>query len=300
MHFELLESYELAPYIPALRALEQNIEYPLDADTFTIDHGEFYHDFFSRKGTARFLVATPEHGSHEVQGTLAGIWHKARRHDASTSDFSALYLGDLKLDAALRGQSIIQRMLWFAMRRFISEPRLGQWDLVYGAAMQGARGDVTRSVRGAHMGHLLQPMAKLSLYFASPEQLADLDLRHCPVPPKQPGWTLGTNTKPLLVRNDGLKEMRLRSQPTTWSLTHLNHGPAQWTHHLGDTLRQAHAQMRALNQDNALCFALDQRLEDHHRWCASQGMHPGAMCTIYGFQMTDHTPRWVHLCPAEI
>lgn len=300
MHFELLESYELAPFIASLRALEQSITYPLDEDTFTINHGEFYHDFFSRKGTSRFLVATAEQGSHEVLGTLAGIWHKALHHDTSTSSFNALYLGDLKLDPSMRGQSVIQRMLWFAMRRFVVEPRLGHWDLVYGAAMRGANGDVTRSIRGAHMGHLLQPMARLSLYFATPKQLANLDLRRCPKPPKQPGWTLGANTDPMLVRNDGIKQMHLQSQREIWSLTHLNHGPAQWPVHLGDTLRRAHLQMRASHQDNALCFALDQRLDDHHQWCASQGIHPGAMCTIYGLNMTHHTPSWVHLCPAEI
>lgn len=195
-------------------------------------------------------------------------------------------------------------MLWHGFKQLLREPRLGNWDMVYGAAMRGTHGDVTNSVRGAHLGHLLDPMGELNLYFASPATLDQLNVHTCPAPPTSPGLNLTPNTTPLLQSNAQLKEMRIVGTTKTWALQHLNHGPNQWSHNLGYTLRAASARMRQLHAtEQQLCFALDRRLRAQNQWCQAQGLTPGAHCTIYGFDVRHQpapTPRWLHLCPAEI
>lgn len=300
LKIEILEAWELWPWRDALRALEGAITYPLDdqgLQRFTIDHGQDYEAFFSRRGPARFMIASDERG--ELLGTMAGCWHKARLHHEL---FTALYMGDLKLSPAARGQRVVHKMAAHALYALFTQRRLRGWSIVYGAAMQGARGDVTRSMTGAHAGRLLEPMARLALYFTSSQALQALDLRGCPVVQRA-----GLNLSPTQVpwrSNMPEKTLRLLPEHKPWPLIHLTQGPGTSLEPYGHYLRQCGQQLAVYAPDHQVCFALDERLIEHKRWLSQRGLEPGGACMIYGLKidalLPRITPAWLHLAPCDI
>lgn len=301
MKVQILEYEELGPWVAQLRALEAQISYPLDAggqERFTIDHGADYGAFFHRRGQGRFMIASAD---DVLVGTLAGCWHQARLGGASVS---SLYLGDLKLRPSARGQRVVHQMLGYGLGALFGQRRLRGFELVYGAAMQGQGGDVTRSMRGAHLGRLLTPLATLSLCFAQPEALAMLQGE----PERLVGE--GLNLSPSArdwTDNAPDKTLRLCSSGQPWRLIHLNQGPGTtraeepWA----DYLRRCG---RALSGRGAqLCFALDARQRGALRWLARQGILPGAQCRIYGLWLPytlrpqrPLDPSWVFMAPCDI
>lgn len=284
VRFEIVESYELAPFVPSLRALEGGIQYPIDdgADAFTIDHGAHYHPFFSELGTARFLLALD---GQQVIGVIAGVWRPVM---LDGREVPAVYLADFKLAPSARGRGVAPRMLWYAVRELFADQRLRGWRLIYGAAMRGERGDVMRSVRGAHPGHLMDVQAPLDLYFVDLQRLAALEpagspacahegLRVADLSPEQ--------RRAPWVTTAGRKDLRLVSGQGVWALAHLTRGPGQWGQSLGHYLRECGEALVVEQPAAQACFALDRRLQAPRRWLAAQGITPGAVCTVHAMQV---------------
>jgi hypothetical protein len=303
VRFQLVHGADVAPFVPRLRALERSIEYPLGdgADHFFIDHGEQYHPFFSALGDARFLLALR---GDEVLGSIAGV---ARTVRIAGRDVPALYLCDLKLARAARGQGLSRRLLLHGLGAIVRTPEVHDTRLLYGAAMRGAAGDVMRTARGFNPLRLGRPAARLALYFVSPARLATLDLRHAPPPPTAPGADLGPSERtpcepPGLCSTAGRKDLRLVSSGAPWPLVHLPLGPSAWRPTWGAYLRECGQALAARGVAAQACFAIDERLRDHTDWLAGQGVAPGAVCTVYWLSLAfpPVRPAWVHVPTSEI
>ena len=59
LQYHIVDETGIEPFVPELRALEKQIEYPLEDGVggFTIDHGDTYYSFFLQQGIkVRFLI----------------------------------------------------------------------------------------------------------------------------------------------------------------------------------------------------------------------------------------------------
>lgn len=294
----LCDARGLAPYVSSLRALERGITYPIDdgRDRFFIDHGADYHPFFSGLGDPKFLLAL--HGD-EVVGAVAGVFRDAREATGLTP---SVYLCDLKVAPSQRGAGLARRMAARALKLALSDRSLWRWRLAYGAAMRDARGDVTRSMRGAHPGRLLRANSSLAVFFCPATSLASLDVRGCPRPPDAPGLELSPRSLDAVTSTAGRKDLRLRSTDAPWPLVHLPRGPSEWSPSLGHYLRACGESLCAAGRSgDTACFALDERLRDQLAWLALSGITPGAACAVYTLRL-GRAPesRWTHLSTAEI
>ena len=305
VRFVHARAHELSPYVEQLRALEREIPYPIadGEDEFRIDHGDTYHPFFSDMGEAHFILALD--GDRAV-GTVAGVLREAVLRGHRTK---LLYAADMKVARTHRGGNLARRMLLFAARKMVLQPGGLSWRLAYVAAMRGAKGDVTRTVRGLHLGQLARPLAVLSLYFTPPAQLAGLDLETAPASPRladgldlSPLDDARPSPEPGFVTTAGKKDLRLRSTGAPWPLVHLVAGPAttrpSWPAHL----RACGEALGARGLPGPACFALDRRLTAHVDWLARHDIQPGAACTVYALSLTRRTvgASWVHLATSEI
>ncbi len=293
---------ELGPFAEGLGRLEAQMTYPLDegAERFRIDHGPAYHPFFSQMGPSHFLVALC---GEEVVGNLVAV---RRTIEVMGAQEAAFYMCDYKIAPEHRGGELSGRFWAAALRRLAVDRRLWGWRLAYGAAMRGERGDVSRSLRGAHPGRLFEPAARLSLYFTPPEALAALDLSGAPPPPRlDVGLDLSAGAgagcdPPGAASTAGRKDLRLESTGAPWPLWHLPTGPRGWGASLGAHLKATAAGLAG--RAGLACFAIDARLDDQRRWLASRGIEPGAVCTIYilGWPGRWRRASWVHIATSEI
>jgi hypothetical protein len=294
----IVDSFELAPYIKDLRALEASMRYPIadGADHFTIDHGTHYHPFFSEMGPAKFLLLLED---GRVQGAMAGVWRDITIAGVPTP---ALYLADLKLAVHLRGKRHVLDMLWFAIKALFRRGDLGGWQVVYGAAMRGSRGDVMRAMRGAlHPAGLLDFQAQTLIYFADPHALAKL-----PASPHTPPITQLANFSPdrhaLMHDTHGHKDFQLDSTHKAWPLVHIDRGPDH-AHfdNLGATLRHGAERILDTRSKAEVCFSIDINSTNQIKWLASHGIEAGATCTLYAMQVdTRRYPRLSHTSHVHI
>ncbi len=299
VEFRIVESYELRKWVGDLRALEGLIEYPLDDDAFTIDHGPEYHPFFSGMGLARFLLVLHE---GRAVGTLAGVW---RDVEVEGGVVPSLYFGDYKLAREWRGGAVARGMAWHALKEWWKRPDLGGWRMLFGAAMRGDGGDVTRSIRGAHAGRLLEPAAVLRLFFVEPEVLASADLGP---EPRWPGsWSnLTPGESREVVRTDGTKDLRLVRGEGRWPLAHLPLAPQECEGRWGEYLVRAGKRLVDEGGMSVACFGVDQRATRHLAWLERGGIVSGATCTIHAFHIPErgepHISEvdYVHMSTATI
>jgi hypothetical protein len=290
----------LAPFSAGLRALEASIPYPAGDQSFTIDHGPSYHRFFSGMGAAHFVVASTP---HEVVGNVVGV---RKSVSAGGRPLPALYICDLKVAASQRGRGLARRMLAFGLWRIFVTSELRQARMLFGAAMVGARGDVTRSARGATPLRLTRPWMRGALYFAAPAALAAIDPAGCPSPPSaEVGLDLSpeaSGADPGIASTAGSKDLRLSPHGHPWPLVHLPRGPSAWRPTWGHYLRACGQALVAAGSVGPACFGLDERLADHQAWLAGQGLAPGAAFNIHGLDLTGAVRRasWIHLASSEI
>ncbi len=302
LRVEVLESFDVARYVPALRELERSITYPLadGAEHFFIDHGPEYHPFFSAIGDrAGFIFAFD---GDLLVGTFAGVLRRARLGERTVP---SMYLADYKIRAEYRGTAVGRTILWSCVG-LLRYPELRAPRLFYGAAMRGARGDLMRSARGARsVMRLTRPVATLAVYFADPTRLARLDPSNAPGPPAGRGLDLSPEVAPLargpgVTNTAGRKDLRLVSTGAPFPLEHLPFGPSLQAAGFGAYLR---ACGEALADSPArACFAVDERLDDRVRWLRGQGLEPGARCTVYAMRVppANGPVDWVHLATSEI
>jgi len=292
VRFVLTDANGIGAYVPELRRLEQSILYPIGdgADHFFI---------FSGLGEARFLLALR---GERVIGSIAGVM---RPVSVSGREFRALYLCDLKVAAEERGQGLSRQLIQTGLGRVIRDRELRQTRFFYGAAMRGAQGDVMRSAQGAHPFKLSSAGVRLQLYFASPEALSRLELDKAPPAPRSPGMVLGPSGRmdePGLCSTAGRKDLRLVFSGQTWPLIHLPLGPAAWQPSWGAYLRRCGEEIVRRSLPGSACFAIDERLGDHVSWLSSQGVIPGAVCTVYSLRLSLRPAdvTWVHMPTSEI
>lgn len=300
--FRVLKPEELEPWTEDLRLLERGITYPIadGDDRFYIDHGKTYHRFFSQMGKARFLVAFLQ---GRAVGFMAGAWKEIQTTDGRRR--MALYAGDLKLDARLRGQGIVQRMLQYAIGRLTYDADSGGWFIGYAAAMRDATGDVRRSARGVHLLRLTGQIATLAIYFVPARILVDLPPGG-PSAPTGTGLLLSQDPGPLVESTVGRKDLRLVSSGEHWPLYHLPRAPSRWSEGVGSYLREAATEILGKREDAIACFCVDERLESHGDWLEKHGLEVGARCSILALgwpwrvrHITGGTD-WVHISTSEI
>ena len=296
-----VQPHELAPYQDGLRQLEADIRYPIadGGDAFCIDHGARYGDFFAGLGEAHFLLAVD---AGKVVGSLVAVGRWAQ---AGARRIRTVYAADFKIAAPYRGGNLARRYLY---RGFVevfrpSTRRQWPWRVAYVAAMRGARGDVMRTTRGIfNPMRLARATARLAVYFVDPEVLAKLT-DSCPPPPVAGGLDLSSDVRHRpdgTASTAGVKDLRLESTGRPWQLVHLPLGPGAWRPTWGAYLRRAGTALAGSGA--TACFAIDERLTDHIAWLGSQGVTPGATCTIYALFLTfaGWPHPWVHLATSEI
>lgn len=300
LRFVVADARSIRPYVPELRQLEQSIRYPIadGADHFFIDHGADYHPFFSELGHARFLLALR---GERVIGSIAGV---QRTLSISGKPVEALYLCDLKVAPDERGRGLSRQLIQRGLGVVATDKSLRQTRFFYGAAMRGAAGDVMRTARGLHPFRFGNVGARLHLYFVEPEKLAALELSAAPRPPSSPGVELSpsVNGADAFCSTTGRKDLRLVSSQQPWPLVHLPLGPSGWGSSWGAYLQRCGHEMVQQGVAGTACFSIDERLGEQVNWLTSQGVTPGATCTIYSWHLTIRrsSSAWVHLPTSEI
>lgn len=293
---------ELGPYVPGLRRLEDGISYPIEDGRrrFTIDHGPTYHPFFSGMGEASFLVATSADG--RVAGCLACVAKRAR---VGGREITTAYLADLKIDPALRGGGVGRSLLTRALGHAVAAPRLLDWDLAYGVAMRGERGDVMRAVGARSPAAAARVLAHLHVFFVPAPVLALLDSQGAPAPPSADEILdlSASRPRPLFESTAGEKDLRIVGGADL-PLVHLGRGPSSWGGPHGAYLSAA-ARALGPGADEALaCFALDARLTREVAWLGRSGIRPSAAATVWGLfrpLRLSRRPRfeYVHIATSE-
>jgi len=294
-----VDSHGLAPYIDGLRALEASISYPIadGQDAFCIDHGAAYHPFFSEMGKARFLIALQ---GATVIGAMVGVWREA---ELGGRRYTGLYVCDLKLAREWRGSGLVRRMLWHVLLRWPLRRDFQGWSFVFFAAMRGEKGDVVRSFRGWHLGRLLRPISRLSVYFVKLSQLCKLT-GDAPSAVGGRGLNLSPGNDREWQSTEGRKDFVLRSNGLPWRLVHMPMVPGKtpgWARYLSTTA----ASLPAEQAEALACFAIDEKQAEQRAWLGGQGIEPGATCLVYGFSLPFSGPRlrelaWTHLATSEI
>ncbi|MGD0527440.1 MAG: GNAT family N-acetyltransferase [Polyangiaceae bacterium] len=304
IRFVFVTPAELGPYAEGLRAIERATEYPVGdgVDAFTIDHGADYYPFFASVGQdPRFVVGLD---GDRVVGGVVGMYRDVRIRGRMVR---GCYGADWKLARDYRGRGVARQMMTWAMGLPFKDPSLRGWRYGYVAAMRGAQGDVMRVVKGLHPGKLVKAAGTLAVYFVEPSRLAALSLDGTPAPPDaDDGVDLsyvpsGHVDPPGVVSTAGMKDLRLKSTGQPWPLVHLPYGPSRWKPTWGAYLR-ACGEALASRLPAVACFAIDERLDTHISWLASQGIAPGATCTVYALDLTLRARRaaWLHLATSEI
>lgn len=277
IHFKLLDGVATQAYDKQLQNIEQSMRYPLSeaGDHFTIVHGTPYHGFFSAMGKkALFILAM--HGE-SVIGSIAAVWKPVT---VNNQFYTALYLADLKLAEQYRGKKIIQRMIWFALKNWLTNANCRGWDFVFFAAMKRNNDDVTRSFSAFHPGRLVKVASTLDIYFCSCKELLSLDNRS-PLLPSLHRVACLSQTDSNIKNNSGTKDFNLQSTGKPWQLIHLPIPPGYWSNPLDSYLRQAAHEQSLISESVTLCFSLDSRLTELKRWLIASNIKPGATCSIY-------------------
>ncbi len=102
-----INSDNAAQYLPNILEIEQYASYPLGDDSFTIDHGSDYFEFFNRMGSFQYYAWLEEE-------QVAAVVCFVLRHVPLVSQdklSSAWYLCDLKVHPHYRGKSIVAKMM---------------------------------------------------------------------------------------------------------------------------------------------------------------------------------------------
>ena len=298
--YHVLVADELWPWQAQLRGLEESIRYPLDesGDSFYIDHGEDYGRFFHDMGDARFLLATRD---AEVLGLIAAAWKEVMLADGTR--MKAVYAGDYKVRPDVRGSGIAAGIFGRGLWALLRKPDLWGASFAYGAAMRMELGDVRRSFRKRHPGRLVREVARQTIYFADPRRLEALRSDGPQAP--QGGLELSVDSRPGLVSTLGKKDIKVTSTGEVIPLLHLATSPSAWSR-LGATLQQAGREALDSGIVGArVCFGVDQRLSEHHRFLEAHDIVPDGTASIIVIVPPWHRSKifdapWVHLATSEI
>ena len=302
IQFHLVGESGVSQYAKELRTIEQDILYPLNlsGDYFSIIHGESYSCFFSQMGKSRFILVLD---GQKLIGVMAAVWKNV---SINNQPCTALYLADLKLAKPYRGKSVTQKLIWFALKKWLTDPECRRWDFVFAAAMQrSGGGDVTYSFKKLHPGKLIKFSNCLDIYFTSAEDLLRLGDDSPMLPPIEDSACLSLSDKEI-IDNTGLKDFKLQSTGEPWPLVHLSMPVKRWSEKFGSHLKECAEKMLGESAQKVLCFSLDSRLLSVKTWLNRYGIFHGAACNIHSCPNTllGQSPlqqaRFIHLDTSQI
>lgn len=96
-----------AEYLPKILDIEAHARYPFGDDSFMIDHGTDYFEFFNRMGSYQYY-AWIEDG--QVSAVICLVLRQVPLSDQGEMN-SAWYLCDLKVHPKYRGKNIVSKMM---------------------------------------------------------------------------------------------------------------------------------------------------------------------------------------------
>ena len=295
--FKIIESSNIHEYQNQFSKLEESIAYPLDggADSFTINHGEKYNQFFSDMGKARFILAFD---SGQLCGSIAGVW---KNININNKNFSGLYVGDLKTNPNYRGSKIPSKMIRHALLKYISKKKYRDWDFLYYVGMNGAKGNVTKTFKGFHLGKLSKPVCNQRIYIINSSQFDRLSNYNF----KNKNYMtvdLSPNNLNKIITNKGKKDLTLQSSGEMMKLAHIHF---QIDRYLNQNLNQILKKITHEFSNYKLCFAIDERNSEFINYLKKNNIESNTTCSIYAFNwpiighnLKQH--KFISLSTAEI
>lgn len=97
---------KIAEYLPSILEIEAHAYYPLGDDSFTIDHGADYFEFFNRMGPFQYYAWIEE----QVAAVICLVLRQVPLGSQGKL-CSAWYLCDLKVHPNYRGKNIVSKMM---------------------------------------------------------------------------------------------------------------------------------------------------------------------------------------------
>ena len=276
LKYHIVDEKGIAPFVPELRALEEQIEYPLDDGSggFTIDHGDAYYSFFLQQGIkVRFLIIT---NNNTVVGSITGVW---KNITFGERDYMGLYAADLKLNPDFRKKGIHRKALWHLFIRWPLVKDFQGWDFIYYCAMQRGGQGVNTAFKGLHLGKVANAVAEMNIYIVDPEKFSKLNFDNFPNQVfKQ--INLSPHRHEELLWNDGVKNIISTKDDSILPLGHLH---TNLLTRMGEkSLKKALEKI--VNRTNGLaCFAIDRRDEKRILWLQDHGIQTNTRCKIFSF-----------------
>ena len=276
LQYHIVDETGIEPFVPELRALEKQIEYPLEDGVggFTIDHGDTYYSFFLQQGIkVRFLIIT---NNNTVVGSIAGVW---KQITFGEKDYTGLYAADLKLSPDFRQKGIHQKALWYLFIRWPLVKDFQGWDFVYYCTMQRGGQGVNTAFKGPHLGKLANGVAEMNIYIVDPKKISRLKFDDFPDQDLEQ-INLSPHRHEDLLWNDGIKNIISTTDNSLLPLGHLH--PNLLTRMREGSLKKALEKI--MNRTNGLaCFSIDVRDEKKILWLQDHGIQTNTRCKIFSF-----------------
>ena len=294
---KIIESSDIMEYQSQFSNIEKSIKYPLDggADSFTINHGNRYDQFFSNMGRSRFLIALE---SAKVCGSIAAVWKKIK---INKKPLYALYIADLKIISKYRGRRIPLKMVFHALLKYIIYQKYKGWKFLYYIGMNGEKGNVTKSFRGFHLGRLSKSICNQKIYIINLndlENLSHFSFKH------NNGTTieLSPNNINKIITNRGIKDLTLQSSGKIMQLAHIHFQiNEKFNHNISELVKI----IKQNFCDYKLCFAVDVRNNYFINYLSQNKIESNTTCSIYtfhwpilGYNLNRH--KFISLSTAEI
>lgn len=275
IRFSFVESKEIAPYEPQLKAFEREFSYAVGDQRLSVRHGRDYTAFFESIGDSVFLLV---HKDEELIGCVALAKKKIALDD---KEYEALYIGDLKVSKPFQmtglATKIYLRLTSFIMRN----PTFAQLSFVYFLAWQQNGADLTTIATRHSPLRLFSEQGLINIFFVHPTNLASLTYRsfHEDLPKKV---VLNLSPEPLysagqLIDLDGKKE--LLNETTRLRLAHIALSTSTGSE-LIEGLCQAGLQA-VKEQYELCCFALDTRRTKSLEYLKNKGINAESTAKLY-------------------
>ena len=297
INFKIIESANITEYQNELSNIEKSITYPLNggADSFSINHGERYPQFFSDMGEARFILAF---NGKKLCGSIAGIWKRIKINKKS---ICGLYIGDLKTISRYRGLKIPLKMVYHALLKYIFNPKYRGWDFLYYIGMNSQKGNVTKTFKGFHLGKFSKSICNQKIYIINSNNLNKLSHYNFRL---QNGMIidLSPNNLNKIITNEGKKNLTLQSSGEIMRLAHIHF---QIDENINKTLSQFSKKIMNQFPDYKICFAVDEKNRDFIDFLNQNNIKSDTTCSVYTFNWPIigynlRNSKFISLSTAEI
>lgn len=201
-----IDTSTVSKYSDQLQEFEQNFRYPLGNDYFAIDHGNDYFAFFRRIGQPHFFAVVVD----QKIVALAGAVLRDLKFEIIPDSKPVWYICDLKVLPKYQGQGLVQRLLFFAFKKYASISTH-----VYAVSMNSGLEENKLLAFAKRMPLLqLEPVATLRFFLMSFEQMKSVQSDILAAFPDR-GFVSLAGAKDLVLDSDGkaLNFMHLAKQP---------------------------------------------------------------------------------------